>query len=126
MRASRLGCAAAGGACCGGRARAGAAVGWLVPYLPREGVRTPPMPLLFQRQIGVERRPIPIHGIRKLLNAALAGTGLTDASGKPLNFTPPDFRRLFITDAVTTRMPPPLAHLVALHADVHVTLACQA
>ena len=38
------------------------------------------MPLLFQRPIGVEHRPIPIHAIRALLNDALAGTGLTDAS----------------------------------------------
>ena len=39
------------------------------------------MPLLFQRQH--RRREPPdqrSHAIRKLLNAALAGTGLTDAS----------------------------------------------
>ena len=79
------------------------AVPLVVAYDIHERVWNPPMPLLFQRQIGVEHRPIPIHGIRKLLNAALAGTGLTDASGKPLNFTPHDFRRLFITDAVHER-----------------------
>ncbi len=70
------------------------AVPLVVAYDIHERVWNPPMPLLFQRQIGVERRPIPIHGIRKLLNTALAGTGLTDPSGKPLNFTPHDFRRL--------------------------------
>src|SRR5260370_42573491 len=84
------------------------------------------MPLLFQRQIGVERRPIPIHGIRKLLNAALPGTGLTDASGKPLNFTPHDFRTLFITDAVMNGIPPHIAHVIAGHADINVTMGYQA
>ncbi|HUL25346.1 MAG TPA: hypothetical protein VLW44_06210, partial [Streptosporangiaceae bacterium] len=69
----------------------------VVAYDIHERVWNPPMPLLFQRQIGIEHRPIPIHGIRRLLNAALAGTGLTDASGNPLTFTPHDFRRLFIT-----------------------------
>jgi hypothetical protein len=65
----------------------------VVAYDIHERVWNPPMPLLFQRQIGIEHRPIPIHGIRVLLNAALAGTGLTDASGNSLNFTPHDFRR---------------------------------
>ena len=102
------------------------AVPLVVAYDIHERVWNPPMPLLFQRQIGVERRPIPIHGIRKLLNAALAGTGLTDASGKPLNFTPHDFRRLFITDAVMNGMPPRIAQLVAGHADINITMGYKA
>ena len=102
------------------------AVPLVAAYDIHERVWNPPMPLLFQRQIGVERRPIPIHGIRKLLNAALAGTGLTDASGKPLNFTPHDFRRLFITDAVMNGMPPHIAQLVAGHADINVTMGYKA
>ena len=102
------------------------AVPLVVAYDIHERVWNPPMPLLFQRQIGVERLPIPIHGIRKLLNAALAGTGLTDASGKPLNFTPHDFRRLFITDAVMNGMPPRIAQLVAGHADINITMGYKA
>jgi integrase len=93
----------------------------VVAYDIHERVWNPPMPLLFQRQIGIEHRPIPIHGIRALLNAALAGTGLTDASGNPLNFTPHDFRRLFITEAVLNGMPPHIAQLVAGHADISTT-----
>ena len=68
--------------------RADGTVPLVVAYDIHERVWNPPMPLLFQRQIGIEHRPIPIHGIRALLNAALAGTGLTDASGNPLTFTP--------------------------------------
>ena len=102
------------------------AVPLVVAYDIHERVWNPPMPLLFQRQIGIEHRPIPIHGIRALLNAALAGTGLTDASGNPLNFTPHDFRRLFITDAVMNGMPPHIAQLVAGHADINVTMGYKA
>ena len=97
--------------------RADGTVPLVVAYDIHERVWNPPMPLLFQRQIGIEHRPIPIHGIRRLLNAALAGTGLTDASGNPLTFTPHDFRRLFITEAVLNGMPPHIAQLVAGHRD---------
>ena len=33
-------------------------------------------------------------------------TGLTEADGRPLRFTPHDFRRIFVTDAVLNGMPP--------------------
>ena len=98
----------------------------VIAYDIHERVWNPPMPLLFQRQIGIEHRPIPIHGIRALLNAALAGTRLTDASGNPLNFTPHDFRRLFITDAVMNGMPPHIAQLVAGHKDISATMGYKA
>ena len=98
----------------------------VVAYDIHERVWNPPMPLLFQRQIGIEHRPIPIHGVRRLLNAALAGTGLTDASGNPLTFTPHDFRRLFITDAVLNGMPPHIAQLVAGHAGISATMGYKA
>ncbi|MGW3951922.1 hypothetical protein ACWEKM_13485 [Streptomyces sp. NPDC004752] len=44
--------------------------------------------MLFQRKIGLEDRPIPIDGIRTLLQDALAATGLTDTPGRPLHFAP--------------------------------------
>ena len=102
------------------------AVPLVVAYDIHERVWNPPMPLLFQRQIGIEHRPLTAHAIRGLLNAALAGTGLTSASGKPLNFTPHDFRRLFITDAVMNGMPPHIAQLVAGHADIGTTMGYKA
>ena len=110
-----------------GRIRgAGGTVPLVIAYDIHERVWNPPMPLLFQRQIGIEHRPIPIHGIRALLNAALAGTGITGSSGNPLNFTPHDFRRLFITDAVMNGMPPHIAQLVAGHRDINVTMGYKA
>ena len=57
----------------------------------RERVWNPPMPLLFQRRFGSENRPITGQPIRELLSNALAGTGLTDASGEPLQVLPARF-----------------------------------
>jgi hypothetical protein len=84
------------------------------------------MPLLFQRRLGVENRPITASGIRSLLNDALARTGLTDASGDPLLFSPHDFRRLFITDAIMNGMPPHIAQLVVGHRDINTTMGYKA
>ena len=71
-------------------------------------------------------RPSATRAIRDLLNAALAGTGITDASGQPLRFTPHDFRRIFITDAIMNGMPPHIAQLVAGHHDINTTMGYKA
>ena len=84
------------------------------------------MPLLFQRRFGLEQRAIPGGTIRDWLTRALDGTGITDAAGQPLRFTPHDFRRLFITDAVLHGMPPHIAQLVAGHRDINTTMGYKA
>ena len=86
----------------------------------------PPMPLLFQWRSGLENRPLSASAIRKFLNLALASTGLTDSTGAPLRFTPHDFRRLFLTDAVMHGMPPHIAQLVAGHRDINTTMGYKA
>ncbi len=82
--------------------------------LPRT-VWNPPIPLLFQRRYGGEHRPIAGPAVRELITNALAGTGLTDVSGRPLRFVPHDFRRILITDAIMHGMPPHIAQLVVGH-----------
>ena len=57
------------------------AVPLVVAYDVREKIWHPPMPLLFQRDIGTERRAFTPTAIRTLLINALAATGLADASG---------------------------------------------
>jgi len=62
-----------------------------------------------------------------MLNAALAHSPLTDpTTGGPLRFTPHDFRRIFITDAVLHGMPPHIAQLVAGHRDINTTMGYKA
>ncbi|MFI9723832.1 tyrosine-type recombinase/integrase [Streptomyces sp. NPDC052396] len=102
------------------------AVPLVIAYDHHEKVWNPPMPLLFQRKIGLEDRPIPIAGLRDLLQDALACTGLTDTSGKPLHFAPHDFRRIFTTDAVMNGMPPHIAQLILGHRDINTTMGYKA
>jgi integrase len=86
----------------------------------------PPMPLLFQRRYGAENRPIPAKQIRHLLRTALSAAGLTSAAGVPLIFTPHDFRRLWITDAITHGMPPHIAQLICGHQSITTTMGYKA
>jgi hypothetical protein len=62
-----------------------------------------------------------------MLNAALAHSPLTDpTTGGPLRFTPHDFRRIFITDAIMSGLPPHIAQIIAGHQDINVTLGYKA
>jgi hypothetical protein len=102
------------------------AVPLVVSYDDNEKLWNPPMPLLFQRRLRSEDRPITAQAIRELLNIALDKSGLTDASGQPLRFAPHDFRRLLITDAIMHGMPPHIAQLVAGHRDINTTMGYKA
>jgi integrase len=84
------------------------------------------MPLLFQRVIGLEHRPIPAHAIRGLIHAVLASARLAYATGKPLDFVPHDFRRIFATDAIMNGMPPHIAQLILGHRDINTTMGYKA
>ena len=102
-----------------------------VPLTPaydwHECVWMPPAPLLFQRRFRTENRAISHGTIRKMLQAALAETGLVDpVDGGPLNYTPHDFRRIFITDAILNGLPPHIAQVIAGHRDINVTLGYKA
>jgi len=103
------------------RSRDGA-VGCIASYDSHERLWNPPMPLLFQRTFSIEQRAIPADTLRGWINRALDGTGVTDAAGRLLRFSPHDFRRLFITDAVLHGMPPHIAQLVAGHRDINTTM----
>jgi integrase len=104
----------------------GPAVPLVAAYDDHERVWLPPAPVLFQRRIGAEHRAIPAATIRKLLAAALARTGLTDPSGAPLHYTLHDFRRMFLTDAIMSGLPPHIAQMIAGHRDINVTLGYKA
>lgn len=96
-------------------------------YDGRERLWSEPTPLLFQRRIGSESRAIAVGSVGKLLAESLAHTGLTDsADGRPLHYTPHDFRRMFITDAILNGLPPHIAQVIAGHRDINVTLGYKA
>jgi hypothetical protein len=102
------------------------AIPLVAAYDYHERVYNPPLPILLQRRVGTENRPINAPAIRKLLDEALAATGLTGADGQPLRFLPHDFRRIFITDAVLNGMPPHIAQLVVGHRDINTTMGYKA
>ncbi|MFJ4280132.1 tyrosine-type recombinase/integrase [Streptomyces massasporeus] len=85
-----------------------------------------PAPLLFQRRISGEDRAFTDETVRTMLDQALIATGLTDTAGDPLRYTPHDFRRLFITDAILNGLPPHIAQVIAGHQDINVSLGYKA
>lgn len=95
-------------------------------YDIHERVWNPPAPLLFQHRVGLQHRAMSAGAIRDLLNTVLSTAGIADAAGKPLNFTPHDFRRMFITDAIRNGMPPHIAQLVAGHRQIGTTMGYMA
>ncbi len=98
----------------------------VVAYDYHERVWNPPSPLLFQRRLVGEHRPIGGPPVRELLAKALTESGLTDKSGRSLHFTPHDFRQIFVTDAILHGMPPHIAQLVVGHRDINTTLGYKA
>jgi integrase len=95
-------------------------------YDPHERRWNPSLPLLFQRRFAIDNRAIPAGTLRDWIFRVLDGSGINDTSGRPLRFTPHDFRRLFITDAVLHGMPPHIAQLVAGHRDINTTMGYKA
>jgi integrase len=91
-----------------------------------ELVWLPSAPLLFQRRTRTEHRSLGGTFVADLLDEALAHTGLTDPAGELLHFTPHDFRRMFITDAVLNGLPPHIAQVIAGHHDIGVTMGYKA
>ena len=102
------------------------AVPLVASYDDHERLWLPPAPVLLQRRMGAENRAIPPSAIRKILAAALARTGLADPAGRPLHYTPHDFRRIFITDAILSGLPPHIAQVIAGHRDINITMGYKA
>ncbi|MGW6924620.1 tyrosine-type recombinase/integrase [Streptomyces sp. NPDC054950] len=98
------------------------AVPRVVAYDYNERVWNPPMPLLFQYDHSGDPSHMTGEFLRACLNDVLEATGLTDASGLPLDFHPYDFRRIFITDAIRSGLPPHIAQVIAGHADINTTM----
>jgi len=86
----------------------------------------PPMPVLFQHLEGIDRRPLSPASIRHWIRDALAAAGITGNAGKPLVFTPHDFRRIFATEAIMNGVPPHITQLILGHKDITTTMGYKA
>ncbi|MEU8251061.1 site-specific integrase [Nonomuraea sp. NPDC048916] len=80
-----------------------------------------PMPFLFQRRYGSEDRALTRSYIRECLIATSAAAQITIA-GEPLEWRPHDFRRIFVTDALRSGLPPHVAAKICGHALLDTTM----
>ncbi|WP_260327389.1 site-specific integrase [Streptomyces sp. TLI_185] len=91
-----------------------------------ERVWNPPLPLLFQWSSAGQNRPVSAQTIRKGLGETPAASGLTDAAVNPLNYQPHDFRRIFVTDAILSCLPPHIAQVICAHKSIATTMGYKA
>lgn len=102
------------------------AIPLLAAYDYEEPTWNPPAPLLFQWDRGGENSRMSGEFIRNALAEVLAYIGLTDSTGQPLDFAPHDFRRLFITNAIRSGLPPHIAQVIAGHTNINTTMGYHA
>jgi len=104
------------------RVRAGkAALPLVSAYDVFEQTWSQPMPFLFQRRFGTEDRPLTRSYIRECLVTTSQVAQIT-AAGQPLEWRPHDFRRIFVTDAIRSGLPPHIAAKVCGHSTVDTTM----
>ncbi|MDN0194586.1 hypothetical protein [Streptomyces sp. S.PNR 29] len=68
----------------------------MAAYDYEERLWNPPAPLLFQWDRAGEPSRMTGEFIRRALAEVLAFIGVTDTTGRPMDFAPHDFRRMFI------------------------------
>jgi integrase len=83
----------------------------------------PRLPHLFERRHGWRHEVICTTTVARYLDQTLRRTGLTDRTGQPLRYTPHDFRRMFITEAVTGGLPVHIAARILGHHNLDTTHA---
>ena len=105
---------------------ASGAVPLVIAYDTRERTWSPPTPFLFQRRIGGEHQAISISSDRQAAHPGADPVRPTRPAGQPLHYTPHDFRRIFITDAILNGLPPHIAQVIAGHRDINVTMGYKA
>jgi len=104
------------------RVRAGkAALPLVSAYDVFEQTWSAPMPFLFQRRFGTEDRPLTRSYIRECMVATSMAAGIT-AAGQPLEWRPHDFRRIFVTDAIRSGLPPHIAAKICGHQQIDTTM----
>ena len=101
----------------------GGAVPLVARYDDHERVTGPPLPHLFQRRVGWRSTVIGMTYVYGLLNDTIDRAGLRDSAGQPLRYTPHDFRRMFVTEAVTGGLPVHIAARLLGHHSIATTQA---
>jgi len=92
-------------------------------YDGAERLHSPPLPFLFQRPWGLSNVGFTRLRVKQLLDATAAAAGVTGPDGRPVRFTPHDFRRIFATEAVATGLPVHIAAKLLGHETLATTQA---
>ena len=95
----------------------------LTRYDHAERLHSPPLPFLFQRPWGLSNTCFTHMRVKELLDATAAAAGITGPDGRPVRFTPHDFRRIFATEAVATGLPVHIAAKLLGHQTLATTQA---
>lgn len=104
------------------RVRAGKAQLPLVRrYDGAERLHSPPLPFLFQRPWGLANICFTYLRVKELLDVTAEAAGITGPDGRPVRFTPHDFRRIFATEAVATGLPVHIAAKLLGHQTLATT-----
>lgn len=100
------------------RSHNGGTVPLVARYDQHERLVGPPLPHLLQHKVHGRDAVLSTTTVANLLKRSLARAGLRDAAGRPLNYTPHDFRRMFTTDAVIGGLPVHIAARVLGHHNL--------
>ena len=95
----------------------------IAAYDRHEHVWLPPTPLLFQRRISTENRRLSpdVARLHQPQGPSITRASFDLQTGGPLRYTPHDFRRPFIMEAIMSGLPPHIAQVIAGHRDIDVT-----
>ena len=103
------------------------AVPLVASYDVREKVWNPPMPLLFQRAIGRrDTAPSPPPRSANCSSTRSPRPGLPTPTATHCIFSPHDFRRIFVTDAIMNGLPPHIAQVICGHKNIDTTMGYKA
>lgn len=110
--------------------QAAGTTGQALPSVPawdyNEAKELAPMPVLFQRTAGRglknnATRFMTRKYVYEVISQVCEYSGITGNDGKPLRFTPHDFRRIFATDALSSGIPPHIIMKLMGHNSLATT-----
>jgi integrase len=94
-----------------------------IRYDGAERLHSPPLPFLFQRPWGLSNVCFTNTRVKELLDVTAASSGIAGPDGRPVRFTPHDFRRIFATEAVAAGLPVHIAAKLLGHQTLATTQA---
>ncbi|GAA2267225.1 site-specific integrase [Kitasatospora cystarginea] len=101
--------------------RDGRPIAQLSRFDPHDKLFSPPMPFLFQRQLGSSRAVISIGTVQKMIERRCIALAEEHPGFRGLKFTPHDFRRIFTTELVNSGLPIHIGAALLGHLNVQTT-----